>query len=64
MEENLEQGFSVFAFPLAHRRFLRTTNSLERVNKDIRRRNRVVDVYPNKVSCLRLISALLIEISE
>jgi putative transposase len=64
MEENLEQGFTVFAFPLAHRRFLRTTNSLERVNKEIRRRTRVVGVFPNEASCLRLISALLMEISE
>jgi transposase-like protein len=64
MENNLEQGFTVFAFPLAHRRFIRTTNSLERVNKEIRRRTRVVGVFPNEASCLRLVSALLMEISE
>ena len=64
MEENLEEGFTVFEFPLEYRRSLRTTNSLERVNKEIRRRTRVVSVFPNEASCLRLVSALLMEISE
>jgi putative transposase len=64
LEENLSEGFSVFDFPLEHRRSIRTTNSLERINKEIRRRTRVVGVFPNDASCLRLISALLMEISE
>ena len=64
LEENLAEGFTVFDFPLEHRRIIRTTNSLERINKEIRRRTRVVGVFPNEVSCLRLISALLMEISE
>jgi transposase-like protein len=64
MEENLAEGFTVFDFPLEHRRMIRTTNSLERVNKEIRRRTRVVGVFPNEASCLRLVSALLMEISE
>ena len=64
MEDNLADGFTVFDFPLEHRRSVRTTNSLERVNKEIRRRTRVVGVFPNEESCLRLISALLMEISE
>ena len=64
MEENLTEGFTVFDFPLEHRRMIRTTNSLERVNKEIRRRTRVVGVFPNEASCLRLVSALLMEISE
>ena len=64
LEENLSEGFSVFEFPLEHRRSIRTTNSLERINKEIRRRTRVVGVFPNEASCLRLISALLMEISE
>jgi len=64
LEENLAEGFTVFDFPLEHRRTIRTTNSLERVNKEIRRRTRVVGVFPNEASCLRLISALLMEISE
>ena len=64
MEENLAEGFMVFDFPLEHRRTIRTTNSLERINKEIRRRTKVVGVFPNEASCLRLISALLMEISE
>lgn len=64
MEENLAEGFTVFDFPVEHRRYIRTTNSLERINKEIRRRTRVVGVFPNEASCLRLISALLMEISE
>jgi putative transposase len=64
LEENLSEGFMVFDFPLDHRRSIRTTNSLEQINREIRRRTRVVGVFPNEASCLRLISALLMEISE
>lgn len=64
LEENLAEGFTVFDFPLEHRRLIRTTNSLERINKEIRRRTRVVGVFPNEASCLRLVSALLMESSE
>ena len=64
MEENLAEGFTVFDFPLEHRRSIRTTNSLERINKEIRRRTKVIGVFPNENSCLRLISARLMEISE
>jgi len=64
LEVNLSEGFSVFDFPLEHRRSIRTTNSLERINREIRRRTRVIGVFPNEASCLRLISALLMEISE
>jgi putative transposase len=64
LEDNLSEGFSVFDFPLEHRRTIRTSNSLERINKEIRRRTRVVGVFPNEASCLRLVSALLMEISE
>ncbi|MBN2541349.1 transposase, partial [bacterium] len=58
------EGFTVFDFPLEHRRFIRTTNSLERFNKEIRKQTRVVGVFPNEASCLRLVSALLMETSE
>ena len=64
MEDNLAEGFTVFDFPLEHRKSIRTTNSLERINKEIKRRTKVVGVFPNEASCLRLISALLMEISE
>src|SRR5690606_35898141 len=64
MEDNLSEGFTVFDFPLEHHRSIQTTNSLERINKEIRKRTRVVGVFPNEASCLRLISAKLMEISE
>ncbi|HVP41700.1 MAG TPA: IS256 family transposase [Candidatus Krumholzibacteriaceae bacterium] len=64
LEENLSEGLTVFDFPLEHRRSIRTTNSLERINKEIRRRTRVVGIFPNDASCLRLVSAILMEISE
>lgn len=64
LEENLAQGFTVFDFPLEHRRTIRTTNSLERINREIRRRTRVVGIFPNEAACLRLVSALLMETSE
>ncbi len=64
LESNLAQGLTVFAFPEAHRRLLRTTNGLERVNQEIRRRTRVVSIFPNESACLRLVTAIAMEISE
>ncbi len=54
----------MFAFPGAHQKRLRTSNYLERLSQEIKRRTRVVRVFPNEQSCLRLISAILMEISE
>ena len=64
MEENLPEGLTVFAFPQKHRRLIRTTNGLERLNREIRRRTRVASLFPNEASCLRLVTAVLMEISE
>lgn len=64
MQESIPEGLTVFTFPAAHRRFIRTTNGLERVNQEIRRRTRVARLFPNEASCLRLVSAVLMEISE
>ena len=64
LETAIPEGLTVFAFPAAHRRRLRTTNGVERLNKEIRRRTRVVSIFPNEASCLRLVSAILMEISE
>jgi len=47
-----------------HRRQLRTTNMLERVNKEVKRRTRVATLFPNEASLLRLVTAILMEISE
>jgi transposase-like protein len=64
MEENIPEGLSVFAFPENIQRRLRTSNMVERLNREIRRRTRVVGIFPGEESCLRLISAVLVEISE
>ena len=64
LEENIEQGLTVFSFPVQHRRLIRTTNSLERVNQEVARRTRVARIFPNEASLLRLSSAILMEISE
>lgn len=63
-EENLPEGFAVFAQPEAHRVRLRTTNGLERLNREIKRRTRVASLFPNMDSCLRIVSALLSEQDE
>jgi putative transposase len=64
METNLLEGLTVFRFPKNHRRRLRTANLLERLNQEIKRRTRVVGIFPNQAACLRLISAFLMEKSE
>lgn len=64
LERNIPEGLAVFAFPEPHRRLLRTTNGLERLNRELRRRTRVVGIFPNNASCLRLVSAIAMEISD
>jgi transposase-like protein len=64
MEENLPDGFSVFSLPLAHRKRLRTSNAIERINQELKRRTRVASLFPNEASLLRLVTALLAEFSE
>ena len=64
MADNIPEGLTVFAFPVAHRRRTRTTNGVERLHREVRRRARVVSIFPNQASCLRLVSAVLNEISE
>lgn len=64
LEEHLEECLSCLAFPESHRRRIRTTNGLERLNQEIKRRTRVVRIFPNGRSCLRLVTALAVEQSE
>jgi putative transposase len=64
LEEHIEECLSCLAFPESHRRRIRTTNGLERFNQELKRRTRVVRIFPNRESCLRLVSALAIEQSE
>lgn len=64
LEANIPEGLTIFDFPEAHRRLLRTTNGLERLNKEIKRRTRVVGIFPNDAACLRLVTALAMECSD
>jgi transposase-like protein len=64
VEEHIEECLTCLAFPESHRRRIRTTNSLERFNQELKRRTRVVRIFPNREACLRLVSALAVEQSE
>lgn len=64
LEQNIPEGLTVLGLPEEERRRLRTTNGLERLNKELKRRTRVVGIFPNEASCLRLVSAILMETSE
>jgi putative transposase len=64
LEENIEEGLTIFRFPSAHRKRLRTVNGVERANREIKRRTRVAVLFPNKESALRLVFGVLIEIHE
>ncbi|MGB2955693.1 MAG: IS256 family transposase [Anaerolineales bacterium] len=64
MEHNIPEGLTVFSFPPKHQRRIRTSNMLERLSREIKRRTRVVTIFPNEASCLRLITAFLMEKSE
>jgi putative transposase len=63
-EGNLTEGFTVFQLPKEHQKRMRTTNMLERQNREIKRRTRVATLFPNEASALRLVTAVLVEISE
>lgn len=64
LEDNIEEGLTCFNFPRAHQRRIRTTNGLERVNREIKRRTKVAVLFPNAESALRLVTGVLIEIHE
>ena len=64
MEEAIPEGLTVFRFRSSHRRRLRTSNLAERVNREIKRRTKVASIFPNAASCERLVTGILIEISE
>jgi putative transposase len=64
LEEHIEECLTCLTFPESHRRRIRTTNGLERLNQEIKRRTRVVRIFPNRQACLRLVTALAVEQSE
>jgi len=63
-EENIPEGLAVLELPTKHQKRMRTSNGIERLNKEIKRRTRVATLFPNEESLLRLVSAVLSEISE
>lgn len=64
LEEELENCLSCLAFPLEHQARIRTTNGMERLSQELKRRTRVVRIFPNRAACLRLVSALAMEQSD
>ena len=63
-ESNIGETLSFYRLPRAHHKHLKSTNMLERLNEEIKRRPRVVRIFPNTESCLRLIRALCVETHE
>ena len=63
-ESNIEETLSFYRLPPAHHKHLKSTNMLERLNEEIKRRTQVVRIFPNEESCLRLVRALAMEQHE
>ena len=64
VEENVEETLTYYRLPLAHHKHMKSTNMLERLNQELKRRTLVVRIFPNTASCLRLTRALAVEIHE
>ena len=64
VEANVEETFTYYRLPLAHHKHMKSTNMLERLNQELKRRTHVVRIFPNAESCLRLIRALAVETHE
>jgi putative transposase len=64
VEGNIEETLTFYRLPLQHHKHMKSTNMLERLNEEIRRRTRVIRIFPNQASCLRLVRALAVEMHE
>ena len=64
VEENIEETWAFYQLPRQHHKHMKSTNMLERINEELLRRTKVVRIFPNSESCLRLIRALAAEIHE
>lgn len=64
VEENVEETLSYYRLPQPHHKHMKSTNMLERLNQEIKRRTHVVRIFPNEESCLRLVRALCVETHE
>ena len=64
VEETIEETFTFYRLPRQHHKHLKSTNMLERLNEEIKRRTHVVRIFPNAEACQRLIRALAVETHE
>jgi len=64
VEDNIEETLTYYRLPLAHHKHMKSTNMLERLNQEIKRRTLVVRIFPNPESCMRLVRALAVELHE
>lgn len=64
VEANIEETLTFYRLPAQHHKHLKSTNMLERLNEEIKRRTHVVRIFPNEASCLRLVRALAVEMHE
>jgi transposase-like protein len=64
VEANIEETFTFYRLPREHHKHLKSTNLLERLNEELKRRTHVIRIFPNEASCLRLVRALAVEQHE
>jgi putative transposase len=64
VEDNIEETLSFYRLPRQHHKNLKSTNMLERLMEEIKRRTLVVRIFPNAAPCLRLVRAVAAEIDE
>lgn len=64
VEEHIEETLTYYRLPHQHHKHMKSTNMLERINEEIKRRTRVIRIFPNEASCLRLVRALTVETHE
>jgi putative transposase len=64
VEDNIEETLTYYRLPLSHHKHMKSTNLLERLNQEIKRRTHVVRIFPSPASCLRLVRALAVEMHE
>jgi putative transposase len=64
LDENIEESLQIYSLPVQFQKKLRTSNPLELVNREVKRRTNVARIFPNSESTLRLVTAVLVEIHE
>jgi putative transposase len=64
VEDNVEETLTYYRLPLPHHKHMKSTNMLERLNQELKRRTLVIRIFPNAASCLRLVRALAVETHE